>query len=226
MTTPADSDSFLNAAPCGAGSAAPGADPRFVVLTRAYDFAARAHAYQRRKGARGMDYPYLNHLCEVAALVAEVSPDLDVIVAGMLHDCVEDRHAALGDVREAFGARVALLVDAMTDKPEWELLTTAERKRLQAESLANKPPEAKIVKMADQVSNLRARAKALDRWTPLRLRAYLTSCQVVAEACAGASPRLDALFRQAASELAAALDALPPLSAAETQALDKLGDGP
>ncbi|MDD2869812.1 HD domain-containing protein [Neomegalonema sp.] len=227
MTTPADSDSFLNALPCGGPPATARADARLVLLTRAYDFAARAHVYQKRKGAhQGLDYPYLNHLCEVAALVAEVCADPDVIVAAILHDCVEDRHAALADVREAFGERTALLVDAMTDRPEWELLTTAERKRLQAESLASKPPEAKIIKMADQVSNLRARTRALDRWTPLRLRAYLTSCQVVARACEGASPHLDGLFRAAATELGAALDALPPLSAAETQALDKLGDGP
>ncbi len=219
-------DSFLSAVHRGASSATSEADPRLLVLTRAYDFAARAHAYQRRKGARGMDYPYLNHLCEVAALVAEVTADLDVIVGAILHDCVEDRHAALEDVREAFGERAALLVDAMTDKPEWELLTTAERKRKQAESLTGKPPEAKIVKMADQISNLRARARASDRWTPLRLRAYLTSCQVVAQACAGASAHLDALFQQAAADLAAVLDDMPPLTPAEAQALDRLGDGP
>ncbi len=216
----ADFDSSMNAAPPANSSLG----AALQTLTRAYEFAARAHAYQRRKGAKGADYPYLNHLCEVAALTADATADLDVIVAAVLHDCVEDRHATLDEVRGAFGARAAQFVDAMTDKPEWELLTTAERKRLQAESLAQKPPAAKLIKMADQISNLRARAKAVDRWTPLRLRSYLASCQVVAEACKGASPKLDALFRRAAEELAAALDALPPLSPAEERALGAQSD--
>lgn len=219
----ADSDSFASVSGLGgAGSARDRVDPAFLTLTQAYEFAARAHAPQKRKGANYADYPYVNHLCEVAALAAEATANLDVLVAATLHDVVEDRHATLEEIRARFGDRVAELVAALTDKPEWELLTTAERKRMQAETLSAKPPEAKIVKLADQISNLRARAKALDRWSPLRLHAYLRSCQVVADACRGASPRLDHLFAEAAAELAEALKTLPPLSAAEQEALNRM----
>lgn len=217
----ADSDSFLTASAFG-GSAQ--IDSALLTLARAYEFAAHAHRLQRRKGPQGADYPYMNHLCEVTALAAEATSDIDVLVAAALHDVVEDRHATLDELRARFGDRAAHFVEALTDKPEWDLLTTAERKRLQAEALEAKCDGAKIVKLADQISNLRARARALDRWPPLRLHAYLKSCQVVAQACRGAAPRLDQLFAEAAADLAAAVATLPPLSPAEQAALRRLND--
>ncbi len=59
-----------------------------LTLTKALNFAARKHTDQRRKGER--EEPYINHLAEVARLLADATDgdDLDLVLAGLLHDTV------------------------------------------------------------------------------------------------------------------------------------------
>ncbi len=116
-------------------------------------FAAIQHANQRRKGAAGE--PYINHLIEVADLVASslTEADTNLIIAALLHDVVEDTPTTNQEVAERFGPNVAGLVAEVTDDKS---LPKAERKRLQIETAPKKSNRAQSIKVADKISNLRA----------------------------------------------------------------------
>ena len=91
-------------------------------LTKALAFAAEAHRNQRRKGAS--QEPYINHLIEVLDLVASVEGgDMDVLIAALLHDVLEDTRTGYDELAAAFGERVARIVQENSDdmtlpKPE------------------------------------------------------------------------------------------------------------
>ncbi|MEO1469263.1 MAG: HD domain-containing protein [Pseudomonadota bacterium] len=167
-------------------------------LARAYTLAARAHAGQRRKGPG--DVPYLNHPCDVAALVATLAedPGPDAVIAAVLHDVVEDSPTTLAEIDAAFGPGVAALVDWVTDAPDLARLPMAERKAAQARHMAGAPPGAKAVKIADQTSNLRDLARSGAAWPAARCRAYVEGARRVVDACRGPHPRLEAAFDEAA----------------------------
>ena len=171
----------------------------------AYEVAARAHAGQTRKGHAGI--PYVNHVIEVARLVAGTGAEEDVVVAAVLHDVVEDSGLDLADVEREFGPRVAALVDALTDEPDWADRPSPERKRRQAERMPGTPAEARLVKVADQTSNLHDIAREPDAWDAEGARAYVEASCAVVDACRGVSPELDARYDEALEGVRAALGA-------------------
>lgn len=124
-----------------------------LLIVRAFDFAARKHSDQRRKGAARE--PYINHLAEVAELVARASEgtDPELIAAAILHDTVEDTATTKAELTELFGVEVANLVGEVTDNKSLEKEV---RKRLQIETAPHKSLRAKVIKLADKTSNLRA----------------------------------------------------------------------
>jgi len=119
-------------------------------LTKALLFAAEAHRNQRRKGAA--QEPYLNHLIEVVDLVVQATDnaDMDMVIAALLHDVVEDSPTTYEDVATSFGERVAEIVRENSDDMS---LPKAERRRASIAAMALKSREARIVKMADIISN-------------------------------------------------------------------------
>ena len=122
-------------------------------IARAAHFAAVRHSAQRRKGAAGE--PYINHLLEVADLVASVlaEPDANLVMAALLHDTVEDVGVTKDELVESFGQDVADLVLEVTDDKS---LPKQERKRLQIVNAPRKSVRAQVIKLADKISNLRA----------------------------------------------------------------------
>src|SRR6476661_4663777 len=106
-----------------------------VLITRAMEFAAHKHTDIRRKGARSE--PYVNHLAEVARLLADATAGEDpaLVAAGLLHDTVEDTKTTFEELEQEFGAEVAGLVREVTDDKN---LKKEERKRLQIETAGNK----------------------------------------------------------------------------------------
>jgi hypothetical protein len=169
-------------------------DNLIVTIARAYDFAARKHVDQRRKGTRGE--PYIGHCCEVAALVAEATDDPEVVIAAVLHDVLEDCGVTPAELKAAFGERVAGIVAECTDDKS---LDKDERKHLQIQHAAHASPGAKLVKIADKVSNLRSlRLSPPDGWPPERIVAYVTWAGEVVARCRSASPLLATQFDAAA----------------------------
>jgi len=168
-------------------------------LARAYDFAAARHAGQRRKGEAGE--PYINHLTEVARLVAEASggADADLVAAAVLHDTVEDTPTTPQELSALFGPRVAALVAEVTDD---KTLPKAERKRLQIEHAGHASAGAKIIKIADKTSNLRALAASPPMgWAADRKADYALWAKAVVTRCRGTNPWLEAEFDAAAAGL-------------------------
>ncbi|MBV9995449.1 MAG: bifunctional (p)ppGpp synthetase/guanosine-3',5'-bis(diphosphate) 3'-pyrophosphohydrolase [Caulobacteraceae bacterium] len=169
------------------------ADP-IIQLARAYHFAAEKHVGHRRKGEAAE--PYMNHLTEVAELAAAASAgDLDIVMGAVLHDTVEDTDASLEELGAAFGAKIAALVAEVTDDKR---LPRLERKALQVAHAPNASHGAKIIKLADKISNLRAlTASPPAGWPRERCEEYVAWAQQVVEGCRAASPWLAARFDEA-----------------------------
>jgi (p)ppGpp synthase/HD superfamily hydrolase len=175
-----------------------------IAVARALDYAARQHAGQRRKGEAAE--PYVNHVAEVARLVAEATEGKDAVavVAALLHDTVEDTGVTHADLEREFGAEVAALVAEVTDDKR---LPKAERKRLQVEHAPHKSARARMIKLADKTSNLRSiLASPPVDWTVQRQREYFEWAGEVAQGCRGVNPTLERWFDEARAAGLAALE--------------------
>lgn len=177
-------------------------------LVRALEFAARRHTDQRRKGVRAE--PYINHLAEVAALLAEATDgtDSELVVAGLLHDAIEDTDATREDIEQAFGPDVAGLVVEVTDDKR---LHKHERKRQQVETAPHKSARGKMIKIADKTSNLRAMIDSPPAdWSLRRRLEYFEWADAVVAGCRGVNPRLEVWFDEAHAAGIAALRGTDP----------------
>jgi len=182
-------------------------EPPIVTLARAYNFAAARHVRQRRKGEAAE--PYVNHLAEVAELVALATggEDPEVVIAAVLHDTVEDTETTPDELRRAFGARVAALVAEVTDDKS---LPKQTRNDLQVEHAAHASRGAQIIKIADKTSNLRALlATPPVGWDEARRRTYLAWARAVVDRCRSADAWLAACFDEAAAALESSLELAP-----------------
>ena len=176
-----------------------------VMLARVYAFAAARHGGHRRKGLA--QEPYINHLAEVAELVADATGGTDaaLVAAAVLHDVVEDTRTTAEEVRDQFGEDVMALVLEVTDD---KALPKAERKRRQVVDAPHKSPRAKVIKLADKISNVSALLVSPPADWPLeRKREYLGWARAVVAGLRSASPRLEAEFDNAATRLERALAA-------------------
>jgi (p)ppGpp synthase/HD superfamily hydrolase len=174
-----------------------------LLITRAWNFSAQRHATQKRKGEA--QEPYVNHLAEVAELVAEATrgQDANLVAAAVLHDTVEDTPTTSAELRTLFNADIADLVVEVTDD---KTLDKALRKQLQVEHAASKSRRAKILKLADKTSNLRALANSPPaNWDLKRRREYLNWALQVAKGLRGVDPWLEAQFDLAAKRAEATL---------------------
>lgn len=159
-------------------------------VMRAAHFAAIKHAGQRRKGNAAE--PYVNHLLEVAHLVAEAGLDTDTVTAALLHDTLEDTATDLEEIIAEFGESVAAMVREVTDDKS---LPKAERKRLQIEQAPHKSAGAQAIKAADKISNLRSILESPPSdWSDERKREYFTFAKAVVDGLQNAPDALRAEF--------------------------------
>jgi len=166
-----------------------------VQVTRALDYAAKKHVSQRRKGVA--QEPYINHLIEVAHLLAEATggADSNLVIAGLLHDCIEDQGVTYDELVGLFDADVA---DIVRDVSDDKSLLKAERKRLQIEHAPHISARARMLKIADKTSNLRAMvASPPSGWDEQRKRDYFAWAQAVVAGCRGVNHFLEAKFDEA-----------------------------
>lgn len=166
-------------------------------LEAARDLAERAHAGQERRGGG----PYIAHPLAVAEAVAEATQDEEVLCAALLHDVVEDSAVSLDDITRLFGRRVAGIVGELTDPPDWDDLDTLGRKACQREAFRDASTEAKIIKIADQWSNVADLALGTSGDTVAFLDGYLATSRAVVEVCRDAAPQLAERFDAAARDL-------------------------
>ncbi|WP_370126988.1 bifunctional (p)ppGpp synthetase/guanosine-3',5'-bis(diphosphate) 3'-pyrophosphohydrolase [Streptacidiphilus sp. EB103A] len=131
-----------------------GNDPKadLVTLERAYQIAERWHRGQKRKSGD----PYITHPLAVATILAELGMDTPTLMAGLLHDTVEDTDYGLETLRRDFGDTVAMLVDGVTklDKVKFGEAAQAETVRKMVVAMA-KDPRVLVIKLADRLHNMR-----------------------------------------------------------------------
>jgi (p)ppGpp synthase/HD superfamily hydrolase len=174
-----------------------------VLVARAADFAARMHVSQRRKGAA--QEPYLNHLAEVALLLGEATGGTDhvLVAAAWLHDTLEDTEAEREELEALFGREVAAIVADVTDDKS---LKKTERKRLQIETAPQKSRQARLLKIADKTSNLRAMAMSPPvGWDLARRQEYVDWALAVVAGCRGLNAELERKFDAAVAEARTAI---------------------
>ena len=132
-------------------------------LNEAIRFAVECHAGQLRKGS---EMPYIVHAMEVLSILAAITKDIDVLMAGVMHDCIEDgrlpdgqggeREVTREDIAQRFGERVADLVAAHSEDKNlpWE-----ERKIRALQELETADDDLQDLVLADKLSNMRAIAR-------------------------------------------------------------------
>ena len=168
-----------------------------ALLLKALAFAAHKHRDQRRKDPEAS--PYINHPIALADVLVNEGgvTDVEVLCAALLHDTVEDTATTHEELAAAFGARVARIVAEVTDD---KTLSKSERKRLQVEHAGGLSAEAKLVKLADKICNLRDVAeRAPPSWDLARQREYFDWARRVVKGLRGAHPRLESAFDKAFS---------------------------
>ena len=161
-------------------------------LLAAIQFSAEKHRDQRRKGTDAS--PYINHPIEVAALLANVAgvKDHTILAAAVLHDTVEDTRTTPTEIETTFGSEVRELVLEVTDEKS---LAKPERKRLQIEHAPQLSSSAKLIKIADKISNVREVTDNPPSGWPLeRRREYLNWAERVVAGCRGVNSGLESRF--------------------------------
>ncbi|MDY7078640.1 MAG: HD domain-containing protein [Chloroflexota bacterium] len=123
-----------------------------ALLLQAFKYAAHKHRGQHRKD--GEASPYINHPIDVVEILWRVGGvrDVSVLIAAVLHDTIEDTDATPEQVAATFGDEIAALVQEVTDD---KTLPKAVRKQLQIENAPHKSGAAKLIKLADKISNVR-----------------------------------------------------------------------
>jgi len=168
-----------------------------ALVTRAAEFAARRHVDQRRKGVE--QEPYINHLAEVACLLAETAeePDAYLVAAGWLHDTIEDTKTTEDELENLFGPLVTKIVIEVTDDKS---LLKDVRERLQVENAAGKSVSARLITVADKTSNLRSLAARPPKdWDHARIAGYIDWAEQVIVSCRGLNAGLEKAFDLAAA---------------------------
>ncbi len=158
-------------------------------LLNALNFAARKHRDQRRRDQPRS--PYINHLLEVTRLLWEVGGihDAATLAAAILHDTLEDTATTPDEIRVIFGEEVLGLVQEVTDNRS---LPKQRRKQLQIEHAPHISFKAKLIKLADKISNVHDLIYSPPhRWSLARKQGYLLWSEKVVAGLRGSNPALE-----------------------------------
>ena len=160
------------------------------MIQKAYEVAREAHKDQKRKSGE----PYIIHPLCVAIILADLELDKETIVAGLLHDAVEDTWMTYEEVEKEFGSEVALLVDGVTKLGQ--LNYSKDKVELQAENLRKmflamaKDIRVILIKLADRLHNMRTlqymkpekqlekARETMDIYAPIAMRLGISKIQV------------------------------------------------
>lgn len=127
-------------------------------IHKAIEFASLKHRSQTRKG---VDVPFIVHPVEVALILAEYGYGEDLIIAGLLHDTLEDAGADIDEIRTEFGEHVAFLV---TGESEDKTKSWEERKQATIDELYGCCDEVAVCTLADKLANVRSLLFDLSRF--------------------------------------------------------------
>ena len=168
-----------------------------ATLLKAAEFAARKHQHQRRKDADAS--PYINHPLAVAGVLAVEAGECDetLLAAALLHDTIEDTETTFDELCELFGTGVARLVSEVTDDKS---LPKQARKELQVKHAGAASDQAKQLKVADKICNIRdIVGNPPADWSRQRKVDYLEWADRVVGKCRGRNEKLDAIYDEVLS---------------------------
>ncbi|RLU23176.1 hypothetical protein DMN91_005454 [Ooceraea biroi] len=160
-----------------------------ALIIKCVNFAAEKHRNQRRKDVD--QTPYINHPLGVANILIQEGKVFDsiVILAAILHDTVEDTDTTFEEIEREFGREVCQVVREVTDD---KTLPKAERKRLQVQHAPHLSREAKLVKLADKLYNLRDLERSTPiGWTNERVKEYFKWAKAVVHGCRQTNSNLE-----------------------------------
>lgn len=171
-------------------------------LFRALHFAAEQHRDHRRKGQTAA--PYINHPITVAEqLAAEgLADDLELLMAAVLHDVIEDTETTPEELERLFGGRVTRIVLEVTDDKSlrWE-----ERKAIVVRELPGKSHEARLLKVSDLIANIHDVIHHPPNWSAERKLRYLDWAGQVVRGIRGVHAGLERRFDDLVAQARAAL---------------------
>jgi guanosine-3',5'-bis(diphosphate) 3'-pyrophosphohydrolase len=159
------------------------------LILKAMRFSAEKHKDQRRKDARAA--PYINHPIEVAEILWRLGEvrDTTLLLASILHDTIEDTDATADEIRAEFGDEVLALVLEVTDDKS---LPKQRRKQLQVENAPHKTSKAKLLKLADKISNVQGIISSPPKdWSLERKQEYLLWTEQVVAGLRGVNEALE-----------------------------------
>ena len=165
------------------------------LLLKALSFAAHKHKDQRRKDVDAS--PYINHPISLASILCNEAhiTDVEVICGALLHDTVEDTDTTFDELNSEFGTVIREIVADVTDD---KTLSKAERKQQQIDHAAHASDKAKLVKLADKITNLRDVAtNPPPAWSLERRQEYFDWAKKVIDQVRDTHPGLEALFDEA-----------------------------
>lgn len=159
------------------------------LIFKALRFSAQKHNDQRRKDAKAS--PYINHPIQVAEILWSIGDvrDVNLLVAALLHDTIEDTDATPEEIQAVFGEEVMSLVLEVTDD---KTLPKQARKQLQVEHAPHKTHKAKLLKLADKISNIGDITTSPPKnWSMDRLKEYLLWSERVVAGLRGTNEKLE-----------------------------------
>ena len=161
------------------------------LILRAFRFAAQKHRKQRRKDG---ETPYINHLIDVAEVLWRDGNvrDPEIIVAGILHDTLEDTQSTPEEIRSHFGEKILAWVQEVSDDKS---LAKEERKQLQIMRASSSSDGAKHIKIADKICNIRdlLRNPPAD-WPLERIQQYIRWSNQVMAGLRGCNAQLESVY--------------------------------
>lgn len=157
-------------------------------LLKAMRFAAEQHRDHRRKGKTAA--PYINHPITVAEELATAGQvtDVELLMAALLHDVVEDTETTIEEVEGLFGERVARIVAEVTDDKS---LSKENQRSHTVENIAGKSGEAKLLKLCDLIANVTDVIYHPPDWNRKRKEGYLDWVAEVLSQLRGTHPSLE-----------------------------------
>ena len=161
------------------------------LVLQAAAFAAEKHRLLRRKDAEAS--PYINHPIQVAYILVRADVEDPVVLASaLLHDTIEDTETTHDELEIVFGHEIANIVVECSDNKS---LTKLERKQAQIDHAAHLSKRAKLVKIADKISNVSDIDGAPPAgWSLERKREYYDWAKRVVDQMRGVHPKLEARF--------------------------------
>ena len=173
-------------------------DDSVGLILKAIRFSAEKHSEQRRKDSKAS--PYINHPIQVAETLWSVGDvrDVNLLMAAVLHDTIEDTDTTAEEIRNLFGEDVLSLVLEVTDDKS---LPKQTRKQLQVEHAPHKSPRAKLLKLSDKINNVHdIVGSPPSDWTMERKREYLLWTEKVVAGLRSSNPKMESRFDEVLKE--------------------------